>query len=94
MATKKKTEPKTEAEKRNLQIALDLQALYRTSPIDAREKILAAFREKKGNAVHAAEVLGIGHRTLLRYMDQDPGLAAGIDKIRNNARDARKAEAT
>ena len=88
MATKKKT---TEQSARNLQIALNLQALYRTNPMGAREKILAAFRQTNGNAVHAAAVLGIGHRTLIRYMNQDQGLTAGIDKIRDAARAARKA---
>ncbi len=87
MASKK---TKAEKPKRNLQIALDLQALYRTNPIEAREKILAAFREKGGNAVHAADVLGIGHRTLLRYMDTDPGLQSGVDKIRTTAKAARE----
>lgn len=90
MATKKKT-TKPAKPARNLQIALDLQALYRTNPIDAREKILAAFREKGGNAVQAAEVLSIGHRTLLRYMEQDSALAAGIEKIRESAREQRRA---
>lgn len=94
MAAKKKKTPTPEEPKRNLQLALDLQALYRTNPIAAREKILAAFREKAGNAVHAATVLGIGHRTLLRYMGQDPGLSSGVDKIRETARDSRKETAS
>lgn len=87
MAAKKKT---AEKPKRNLQLALDLQALYRTNPPEAREKILAAFRQTSGNAVHATNLLGIGHRTLLRYLGHDPGLASGVEKIRANAKAARE----
>lgn len=88
--TKRKTKAAEPAKpNRNLQIALDLQALYRTNPIAARDKILDAFRATGGNAVRAASQLGIGHRTLLRYMSQDPGLDAGVEKIRTEAREAR-----
>lgn len=91
MAPKKKTTKKQPAKPaRNLSLALDLHALFRTNPIGAREKILGAFRESKGNAVQAAAILGIGHRTLLRYMGQDPGLEAGIEKLRTAAREARE----
>lgn len=88
--TKKKTTAKPEKPARNLSLALDLHALFRTNPTAARDKILAAFRESHGNAVHAATVLGIGHRTLLRYMEQDSGLEAGIEKLRTAAREARE----
>lgn len=84
--------PKEQATKepRNMTLALDLQALYRTDPIAARAKILAAFRDCKGNAVHAADVLGIGHRTILRLLNRDPALDAAVDKIRTAARAARE----
>lgn len=83
------TAKKTTKPKRNLQIALDLSALRRTDPMGWRDKIFAAFREKKGNAVHAASLLGIGHRTMIRYLEEDPTLSAGVEKIRESAKEQR-----
>ncbi len=89
MATKKTATSTDEA--RTIAVARDLDALRKVDPMQWRDKILHAFREKKGNAVHAAEFLGIGHRTLVRYMGADATLAGAIEKIRDRARADRKA---
>lgn len=97
--TKAKTAAKTKAKRatapaapaRNLQVAMDLNALRRTDPMAWREKLFAAFRETGGNAVRAAAWLGIGHRSIVRFMVEDPVLSAGVEKIRAAAKSERKA---
>lgn len=75
---------------RDLSIARDLEGLRRADPIEWRDRILDAVREKKGNAVQAAELLGVGHRTIVRWMAADASLRSAIEKIRNSARAERE----
>lgn len=93
MATKKKTAAETPTDGRDTSIARNLDALRLVDPGQWRDKIVQAFREQKGNAVKTAEQLGVGHRTLLRYM-KDPVLAVAVEKVRAAAaKEAAKARA-
>ena len=56
----------------------------------ARATILDAFERASGNAVHAAELLNVPHRILLKMM-QDPGIASGVPRIRASAKPRREA---
>lgn len=62
--------------------AIALRARWLAKTSEARAEIVEAFRKSDGNAVHAARLLGIGHRTLLRYM-KDGGIAASVAEIRH-----------
>lgn len=42
--------------------------LLRSEPAVAKKRILEAYSNAKGNAVHAARALGISHRSLMRYV--------------------------
>lgn len=59
--------------------------LIRFRASEARTKILDAYRETSGNAVHAAEVMGISHRSLLTYVRR-LDLREDIRRIRDLAR--------
>lgn len=55
--------------------------LVREQPGEAKQRILAAFLATAGNAVRAAEMLDVSHRSLCRYV-QRLNLAAEIERIR------------
>lgn len=74
-------------------IARDLRAMYRVDPTKARQMILDGFTKTGGNAVHAAEALGVSHRTVMRFLETDPSLATAVDKIRARSKKD-KAEAS
>lgn len=67
--------------------ALDLRAMYRTDQLGARAKIMRAIELAKGNEAQAARLLGIGYRTLRRYVEDDKVLADSVAR----ARETRKA---
>lgn len=98
MATKKKqTKPAAKSypkfsenhAPRDLSRARDLEALRRTDPLEWRERILTAVRAKEGSISDAADLLGIGRRSITRFASQDAPLNAGIEKIRELVREAR-----
>lgn len=64
--------------------ANELRAKWMVDRAAARKQILEAFEKTGGNAVQAAALLGIGHRTILRYMDDKP-ISAELEKIRRKA---------
>lgn len=61
--------------------ALDLGALMRSNPAEGRARVIGAFEKTKGNAVHAAELLGISRTTLRKYM-KDTAIAAAVERAR------------
>lgn len=65
--------------------ALDLRAELRVDEVKARARIVSAFEATGGNAVRAARLLGIGHRTIARWL-KDPGVAAEVQRIRDKAK--------
>jgi hypothetical protein len=70
--------------------AEDLGALFRVAPETARARVAAAFRDAGGKATHAADLLGVSHRTVLRML-KDPGVASAVARIREEAKASRKA---
>ena len=59
-----------------------LRARLVAVPVEARAEIVRAFELSRGNAVQAARLLGIGHRTMLRIMHDEAGIAEAIEAIR------------
>ena len=55
--------------------------LMRFEPVRARKLILGAYRRKKGNAVQAAQALGMSHRSLTRAVGV-LGLAQDVEALR------------
>ena len=55
--------------------------LAKFEPAKAKRKILAAYKRAGGNAVKAAAVLGMAHRSLTR-LTTALGLTAQVDAIR------------
>ncbi len=55
--------------------------LVRFEPDKAKQKILQAFKKTKGNAVKAAELLDVSHRSLTRAVGA-LSLTDEIDKLR------------
>lgn len=66
--------------------ALLLRAKMMTAPHEARHAILQALHLEGGNAVRAAKLLGIGHRTLLKYMNTDQVIKPRLVEIRRTAK--------
>lgn len=58
--------------------------MVRNDPSRARQQILTAYLATNGNALRAADHLGISHRSLLRYV-QTLALTDDIKKIREAA---------
>lgn len=67
--------------------ALLLSAEWRSDRMGARAKVVRAFELASGNAVKAAGLLGIGHRTILRYL-KDAGVKDEVKKIRDRQKKA------
>lgn len=59
----------------------ELRFLARFRENEAKERILAAYQETGGNAVQAAQRLGIGHRTLMTLVGE-LSLQGAIQAIR------------
>lgn len=77
---------------RDLSIARELEAMRRANPVAWRDRVLDAVRDKRGNVRQAAELLGIGYRTVVRWLATDPPLNSAVDKIRTSARKERERE--
>lgn len=58
--------------------------LLRLGSKAAREKILSALRSEAGNVVKAADRLGVGHRSLCRWLNQTK-LRSELATIRSEA---------
>ena len=58
-----------------------LRAAWLHDPPAARVAIIRALETTGGNATRAAELLGISHRTMLRYL-RDSGVAAAAERLR------------
>jgi transcriptional regulator of acetoin/glycerol metabolism len=71
----------TEVAKRNLEAAVMLRARFRVDPVGARTDIVRALETAAGNATQAAVLLGVGRRTLNRYL-QDAQIMKAIEAIR------------
>ena len=65
----------------------DLSSATRHRPDEARARILAAFTDAGGNAVHAAKALDCAHRTLMRWV-KSLGLGDDVEAIRARKREA------
>jgi hypothetical protein len=65
-------------------VATELNYFVRFKPAVAKRMILDAYRNAKGNAVHAAGHLNISHPALIRYV-RELQLAPDIRKIRKAA---------
>lgn len=61
-----------------------LGALVRVAPDQAKAQILEAYRRQEGLTVDAAQMLGVGRRTLQRWVKL-LALHAQIDRIRRAA---------
>ena len=48
------------------------------------DRVLAAVRKAKGNAVHAAADIGVSHRTMCRWL-KIPVVAKAVEKARASA---------
>lgn len=66
---------------RPLPYVTQLGVLVLYEPMRAREQILQAISAVQGNLTHAAEKLGVNHKTLLRWA-KELGLARDIELIR------------
>lgn len=59
----------------------ELWATFVLDPEAAKGRIIAAYQQTNGNAVKAAEVLGVTHRTLMRWVKR-MSLEADIEHVR------------
>jgi DNA-binding NtrC family response regulator len=64
-------------------VARDLRARYRLDPAGARAQILGALEACHGDATRAARLLGVGRRTLNRYLETDKALVGAGAQIRD-----------
>lgn len=65
--------------------ALRLRAELKVDEVRARARIVEALETTGGNAVRAARLLGIGQRTMARWLN-DPGVAAEAKRIRDHGK--------
>lgn len=71
----------TENSERARRLSLELRDKSRRDL--ALAEIASAFEAEQGNAVHAAERLGVSHRSLMRWIAEHPKLEARVRQIRS-----------
>jgi transcriptional regulator of acetoin/glycerol metabolism len=73
--------------KGNNEVARDLRAKWRIDPSGARADVLRVVDACQGDATRAAKLLGIGRRTLNRYLSEDKLLRAADKETRAKRRE-------